>query len=104
MQCDRGRPIAGAPRSPASSPFTISPVDYLHAFETGSELGAGLTRWIGYYNFRPRGFSATRQGVTTDPKKTWKNGWGTWIRTKAARVRAGSSTAKLSPNGHGTAG
>ena len=24
-------------------------------------------------------------------------GWGTWIRTKAARVRAGSSTAKLSP-------
>lgn len=26
-------------------------------------------------------------------------GWGTWIRTKAARVRAGSSTAKLSPNG-----
>ena len=28
-------------------------------------------------------------------------GWGTWIRTKAARVRAGSSTAKLSPNGAG---
>src|SRR4051812_30607050 len=26
-------------------------------------------------------------------------GWGTWIRTKAARSRAGSSTAKLSPNG-----
>ena len=26
-----------------------------------------------------------------------KIGWGTWIRTKAARVRAGSSTAKLSP-------
>jgi hypothetical protein len=25
------------------------------------------------------------------------DGWGTWIRTKAARVRAGSSTAKLSP-------
>ena len=23
---------------------------YLHAFETGSELRAGLTRWIGYYN------------------------------------------------------
>ena len=22
----------------------------LHAFETGSELRAGLTRWIGYYN------------------------------------------------------
>jgi len=25
---------------------------YLHAFETGSELRAGLTRWIGYYNGR----------------------------------------------------
>jgi len=27
---------------------------YLHAFETGSELRAGLTRWIAYYNhYRP---------------------------------------------------
>ena len=25
---------------------------YLHAFETGSELRTGLTRWIGYYNTR----------------------------------------------------
>src|SRR5512135_2710393 len=25
---------------------------YLHAFETGSELRAGLTWWIGYYNTR----------------------------------------------------
>ena len=25
---------------------------YLHAFETGSELRAGLLRWIGYYNGR----------------------------------------------------
>ncbi len=25
---------------------------YLHAFETGSELRAGLSRWIGYYNAR----------------------------------------------------
>ncbi len=25
---------------------------YLHAFETGSELRAGLWRWIGYYNTR----------------------------------------------------
>ena len=25
---------------------------YLHAFETGSELRAGLTGWIGYYNAR----------------------------------------------------
>ena len=28
-------------------------------------------------------------------------GWGTWIRTRADRVRAGSSTAKLSPNDAG---
>jgi putative transposase len=25
---------------------------YLHAFETGSALRAGLTEWIGYYNAR----------------------------------------------------
>jgi putative transposase len=25
---------------------------YLHAFETGSELRTGLTRWIAYYNTR----------------------------------------------------
>ena len=25
---------------------------YLHAFETGSELRAGLSRWISYYNAR----------------------------------------------------
>ena len=25
---------------------------YLHAFETGSELRAGLARWVGYYNTR----------------------------------------------------
>ena len=25
---------------------------YLHAFETGSELRAGLANWIGYYNSR----------------------------------------------------
>ena len=25
---------------------------YLHAFETGSELRAGLSKWIGYYNTR----------------------------------------------------
>ena len=23
---------------------------YIHAFETGSEMRAGLTKWIGYYN------------------------------------------------------
>ena len=29
-----------------------APLDYLHAFETGSELRAGLAWWIGYYNSR----------------------------------------------------
>jgi putative transposase len=34
---------------------------YLHAFETGSELRAGLTRWIGYYNaHRPHSGLADR--------------------------------------------
>jgi len=40
---------------------------YLHASETGSELRAGLTRWIGYYNAgRPRSALAgltPRQGM-----------------------------------------
>jgi putative transposase len=29
-----------------------TPLTYLHAFETGSELRAGLSRWIDYYNVR----------------------------------------------------
>jgi putative transposase len=29
-----------------------APLTYLHAFETGSELRAGLSRWISYYNAR----------------------------------------------------
>ncbi len=34
---------------------------YLHAFETGSELRAGLSRWISYYNARrPRSTLAIR--------------------------------------------
>ena len=33
------------------------------------------------------------------PRASRCGGWGTWIRTKAARSRAGSSTAKLSPTG-----
>lgn len=28
---------------------------YIHTFETGLELRAGLTRWIGYYNSSCRG-------------------------------------------------
>ena len=30
----------------------LAPLTYLHAFETGSELRAGLTGWINYYNGR----------------------------------------------------
>jgi putative transposase len=37
---------------------------YLHAFETGSELRAGLTKWVGYYNAgRPH---STLAGRTPD--------------------------------------
>lgn len=32
------------------------------------------------------------------PEPRGVGGWGTWIRTRAARVRAESSTAKLSPS------
>src|SRR3984957_9715015 len=38
-----------------------------------------------------RGFCHLRRPVGDLP------GWGAWVRTKAARSRAGSSTAKLSP-------
>ena len=35
---------------------------YLHAFETGSELRAGLAKWIGHYNSRrPHSASAGRK-------------------------------------------
>ncbi len=37
---------------------------YLHAFETGSELRAGLSRWIGYYNARR--LHSTLAGRTPD--------------------------------------
>jgi putative transposase len=37
---------------------------YLHAFETGSELRAGLTLWIGYYNARRP--HSTLAGCTPD--------------------------------------
>jgi putative transposase len=37
---------------------------YLHAFETGSELRAGLTFWIGYYNARRP--HSTLAGCTPD--------------------------------------
>ena len=37
---------------------------YLHAFETGSELRAGLSKWIGYYNTRRS--HSTLDGRTPD--------------------------------------
>ena len=37
---------------------------YLYAFETGSDLRAGLTRWISYYNTRRP--HSTLGGRTTD--------------------------------------
>jgi hypothetical protein len=40
-----------------------------------------------------------RGGIDAPQAHSPRRGWGTWIRTKAARVRAGSSTAKLSPTG-----
>ena len=43
---------------------------------------------------------AERLALFLQPPRLGKirfSGWGTWIRTKAVRVRAGSSTAKLSP-------
>jgi putative transposase len=45
---------------------------YLHAFETGSELRAGLARWIGYYNAsRPHSALAGRtpdEAYAKDPR------------------------------------
>src|ERR1700761_9323312 len=49
---------------------------------------------------------ASRSGISQEvvgEESVPELGWGTWIRTKAARVRAGSSTAKLSPTGTGRA-
>ncbi len=44
---------------------------YIHAFETGSELRAGLGRWIGYYNAdRPHSALA---GATPDEAYAGRN-------------------------------
>jgi hypothetical protein len=40
---------------------------------------------------------SARISEAADFAGTFSYGWGTWIRTKDARVRAGSFTAKLSP-------
>jgi hypothetical protein len=48
---------------------------YLHAFETGMELRAGLTLWIGYYNARRP--HSTLAGRTPDEayRATGTLGW-----------------------------
>lgn len=37
------------------------------------------------------------RAVALEDFEGFGSGWGTWIRTKTARVRVGSSTVKLSP-------
>jgi len=49
---------------------------YLHAFETGSELRAGLTRWIGYYN--------TRRPHSTLGGRTSNEAYGSGVAKKLA--------------------
>ena len=47
---------------------------YMHAFETGSELRAGLSRWISYYNAqRPH---STLAGRTPDEAYGGASGMG----------------------------
>jgi putative transposase len=48
---------------------------YLHAFETGSELRAGLSHWIDYdYAQRPLSILAGRTPDATPPQPTTKSG------------------------------
>ena len=56
---------------------------YLHAFETGSELRAGLSKWIGYYNTRRP--HSTLAGRTPDEA----------YRTRGTQAADGTETEKL---------
>ena len=72
---------------------------YLHAFETGSALRAGLTRWTGYYNARrphPALAGCTSDGAYDGHTKrhTGQAGWRDW-RPDTTRTKL-SQTAKLS--------
>jgi hypothetical protein len=47
---------------------------YLHPFETGSEMRAGLTQWIGYYNAgRPHAPSPGRPPTRPIGQMRWTN-------------------------------
>ena len=56
---------------------------YLHAFETGSELRAGLSKWIGYYNARRP--HSTLAGRTPDEA----------YRARGTQTADGTETEKL---------
>jgi transposase InsO family protein len=59
---------------------------YLHAFETGSALRAGLTRWIRYYNSR-RPFGAVQPDARRGPcDRRWRNGFWCNLNCRSARV------------------
>src|SRR4051794_7728753 len=63
---------------------------YLHAFETGSELRAGLLRWIGYYNTgRPH---STLGGRTPD------EAYGTGMMERLAARRQPEPSLNRPPN------
>ena len=81
---------------------------YLHAFETGSELRAGLTRWIGYYNTaRPHsalgGATPDEAYHTIEPTPSPGLAPATASIRLAARTKPGNSLIKppICPNGRG---
>jgi transposase InsO family protein len=49
---------------------------YLQAFETGSELRAGLGRWIAHYNERRQNGGITTTGYSLFKPKNCPNGRG----------------------------
>jgi hypothetical protein len=69
-------------RQACADPVTATASDYAQAATSPVVLARGHAGQCRAGQGRPCGF-----------------GWGTWIRTKDARVRAGSFTAKLSPKG-----
>ena len=71
--------------------------DGCHPPEVGFEAGPyprHLARYVPVQSQVESGPDVWQRDIDKYPEF---RGWGTWIRTKAARSRAGSSTAKLSP-------